>query len=154
MVTPRAPRTWLWRVLLPFLWIDLVLGVALSVMYVMPQDLSGTSAEWFVSVTLPAAIVLGLVFGFGVWISSVVCAMVFARALPRVSRVLSVSLALAVPGVFALAVYRPWESDVVGLVSGTAAFVVALGVALTAAMVVISHAERADRLAIDLVEAE
>ncbi|MEN9620775.1 MAG: hypothetical protein RL499_968, partial [Actinomycetota bacterium] len=69
---------------------------------------------------------------------------IFATVFPRVPRVPAVSLALAIPGVIAVSLYRPWETPTVGAVSGTTAVVTAILVAAVAGVIVIAKAEKAD----------
>lgn len=100
-------REWLWRVLLPFLWIDLLLGIAVSAAIVIPLQVTDESMRSFVSIYLPAAVGFGLVFGSGAWLVSLCVSVAFAKLMPAVPRVPAISMALAIPGVFALALYRP-----------------------------------------------
>ena len=147
-------REWLWRVLLPFLWFDLLLGVAVSAAIVIPEQVTDESMQSFVSVYLPAAVGFGLVFGSGAWLVSLCASVAFAKLMPGVPRVPAISMALAIPGILALALYRPWESETVGLVSGTVALLVALTLAVIAGVLVISRAERRERSIDGRIEAD
>jgi hypothetical protein len=131
-------------VLIPFLWIDLILGMSVAATIVLPTEFTDSTMQAFVSVFLPAALIMGAVFGMGVWVVTLAVSVVFATVWSRVPRVPAVCLALAIPGAIAVSLYRPWETPTVGAVSGTTAVVTAILVAAVAGVIVVAKAETAD----------
>lgn len=151
-MTPR--REWLWSVLIPFLWIDLSLGMGVAVAAVIPAELTDSAIQAFVSVYVLAALIVGAAFGIGVWLVTLIVCVLFAKAFPRVHRVPAMSLALAIPGAIAVGLYRPWETPTVGLVSGTAAIAIAIVAAGVAAVVILTKAEKAGVPPLRTIEAQ
>ncbi|MFN4001810.1 hypothetical protein [Microcella sp.] len=102
-------REWYGRVLLAMFAVNTLLAVMVALVSVSRFELDGGFSFSYWLVFVGPAVMVGFLAALGSWTLTVGVSLAIARFLNRVPRAAAVATGLAVPGIVALIVYRPWE---------------------------------------------
>ncbi len=102
-------REWYGRVLLAMFVVNTLLAVMVALVSVSRFELDGGFSFSYWLVFVGPALMVGFLAALGSWTVTVGVSLAIARFVNRVPRAAAVATGLAVPGIVALLVSRPWE---------------------------------------------